>query len=170
MTSSTSGTTTTFTITRSSSATAETVYYRTVSLTAYAEFHFQAKSGTLTFAAGETSKSVSIQELTPTVVAFKYQVGATRSYRFEVTDWGGTSLAYCDRTLTTGTSVATTAFDVKDIIVNSGTITVTDAGYEQAFHADRPRGGGISVISSHFPRNRNKFRGFLFPFRTFSPR
>ena len=52
-----SGTGNTFTITRSGEGTnvAETVLYRTVSLSAYAGQHFTAKSGTLDFAAGPQS-------------------------------------------------------------------------------------------------------------------
>ena len=136
VTSATSGTTTTFTVTRTGDTdAAETVLYRTVSLSAYAGFHFTAKSGSLDFAAGETSKTVNVSESTTNVVAFKHQVGTTRTYRFEVTDWAGVILAYRDRTMTTGNSVSSTAFAVKDMTINSGTITVTDAGYAQAYHS-----------------------------------
>ncbi|MBE6222879.1 MAG: hypothetical protein E7125_05390 [Bacteroidales bacterium] len=136
VTSATSGTTTTFTVTRTGDTdAAETVLYRTVSLSAYAGFHFTAKSGSLDFAAGETSKTVNVSESSSNVDAFKYQVGTTRTYRFEVTDWEGAILAYRDRSMTTGTSVASTAFGVKDLTINSGTITVTDGGYAQAYHS-----------------------------------
>ena len=125
----------TFTITRSDGTQAETVFYRTVSLTAYAGFHFTEKNGSLIFDAGQTSKTVTVSESFSNVNAFKYQVGTTRTYRFEVTDWAGAILAYRDRSMTTGTSVASTAFGVKDMTINSGTITVTDAGYAQAYHS-----------------------------------
>ena len=66
MTSSTSAGITTFTITRSENTTAETVHYRTVSLSALEGQHFNAVSGTLNFAADETSKTVSVTERTAT--------------------------------------------------------------------------------------------------------
>ena len=66
VTSSTSAGITTFTITRSENTTAETVHYRTVSLSALEGQHFNAVSGTLNFAADETSKTVSVTERTVT--------------------------------------------------------------------------------------------------------
>ena len=136
VTSATSGTTTTFTVTRTGdTSAAETVLYRTVSLSAYAGIHFTEKNGSLIFDAGQTSKTVTVSESFSNVNAFKYQVGTTRTYRFEVTDWAGAILAYRDRSMTTGTIVASTAFGVKDMTINSGTITVTDAGYAQAYHS-----------------------------------
>ena len=77
--STTEGTKTTFTVTRSGdvSEPAE-VYYRTISLSAMAVYNFQAMSGKWLFTAGETSKSVTVSELTASYDAFKYQVGAKR--------------------------------------------------------------------------------------------
>jgi len=136
VTSSTSGTTTTFTITRTSSTTSETVRYRTVSLTAVEGQHFNAVSGDITFAAGESSKTVEVTERTPKDRAYKFQNGATRTYRFEVMNLLGFLLAYLDRSINTGISVPTSGvFDEKSLTVNSGTITVTDGGYAQAYHA-----------------------------------
>ena len=66
LTSSTSTGITTFTITRSESTAAETVHYRAVSLSALEGQHFNAVSGTLNFAADETSKTVSVTERTAT--------------------------------------------------------------------------------------------------------
>ena len=103
VTSTTSGTTSTFTITRSGDTSAsESVMYRTVSLSAIAGQHFTEKSGTLTFAANETSKTVSVTESTPGTDAYKYQTASSRTYRFEVTDLGGYVLAYKDRSITNG--------------------------------------------------------------------
>ena len=53
VTSATSSGITTFTITQSGSVASETVYYRTVSLSALEGQHFTAVSGSLTFAAGD---------------------------------------------------------------------------------------------------------------------
>ena len=52
VTSSTSGSNTTFTVTRQYSSTSETVLYRTTGLTAFAGQHFTATNGALAFAAG----------------------------------------------------------------------------------------------------------------------
>lgn len=94
----------TFTITRSgNTAVSETVNYRTVSLSAIEEQHFTAASGTLAFAADETSKTVTVTESTPGTDAYKYQTGsASRTYRFEVTDLGGYLIAYKDRSISSG--------------------------------------------------------------------
>ena len=93
----------TFTVTRSgSSLPAQSVCYRTVSLSAIAGQHFTAASGTLTFAADETSKTVTVTESTPGTDAYKYQTATSRTYRFEVTDLGGYVLASKDRTVSSG--------------------------------------------------------------------
>ena len=93
----------TFTITRSgNTAVSETVNYRTVSLSAIEGQHFTAATGTLTFAADETSKTVTVTEKTPTADAYKYQTASSRTYRFEVTDLGGYLIAYKDRSISSG--------------------------------------------------------------------
>ena len=71
-----------FTISRSDATTVETVLYRTISLSAFAGQHYTSVTGTLTFAVGQTNKTVTVSELTPSTVAYKYQTGTTRSYRF----------------------------------------------------------------------------------------
>ena len=93
----------TFTITRAgNTAVSETVNYRTVSLSAIEGQHFTAATGTLTFAADETSKTITVTEKTPSADAYKYQTASSRTYRFEVTDLGGYVLAYKDRSITSG--------------------------------------------------------------------
>lgn len=53
----------TFTISRSGgTGGAQTVYYRTVNGSAVAGTHFEYQSGTVTFAAGETSKTITVNE------------------------------------------------------------------------------------------------------------
>ena len=99
------GTKDTFVVTRSESTYAQTVFYRTVNLSAYAGQHYTAVNGTLTFGIGETVKKVAVTRTTPGTDAYKYQNdNTTRSYRFEVTDQGGFYLASKDFTFTTGTS------------------------------------------------------------------
>ena len=124
----------TFTITRSSSSGSETVLYRTVSLSAYAGQHFTEVSGSLTFSSGQTSKTVTVTEKTPSTQYYQYQDGTTRTYRFEVTDQGGFQLAYKDRTYTTGIQVQSSYFDKKALTVLTDETTVTHAGYNQASH------------------------------------
>jgi len=128
----------TFTITREDTGGnyyGRTVLYRTVSLSAFAGQHFTAASGSLTFAKDEHSKTVTVTELTPSDNAFKYQNGASRSYRFEVTDCEGVPLASADRVITTGTNISGNIFSEQSLTVNSGPITVTHDGYAQAYHA-----------------------------------
>ena len=93
-----------FTVTRSESGTAETVIYHTVSLTALAGKHFTAASGKLTFAADETSKTVTVTETAKDAVDKKYRFQAvmSRSYRLEVTNINGYLLAYQDRIIEFG--------------------------------------------------------------------
>ena len=95
---------TTFTITRTSNTSAsETVRYRTVSLSAIAGQHFDAKSGEYTFDATHNSYEVEVTEHAPTGSdAYKYQNGSSRYYRFEVLDTDGFYLAHKDRDITTG--------------------------------------------------------------------
>ena len=103
----------TFIITRSGEGTnaAETVRYRTVGLSAYAGQNFNARSGTLTFAPGETAKTNTVPESNPANSPYWFQnSGTTRSYKLEVTDPGGFFLAGRTRTISTGagTQLSTT--------------------------------------------------------------
>ena len=103
VTSSTSAGITTFTITRSESTAAETVYYRTVSLSAIEGQHFTAVSGSLTFTAGQTSKTVNVTEAAPSDAVYKVYSSASRQYRFELLDLDGTIITQCERTVSGGT-------------------------------------------------------------------
>ncbi len=120
-----------FIITRTGdTSAAETVRYRTVSLSALAGQHFTDKSGLLTFAPGETSTNISVSTRSPSNDAYKFQNGASRSYRFEVTDEGGFMLDSKDRTITTGTSVPSSgAFNATNVTVASAEFLNTDSGY-----------------------------------------
>ena len=144
VTSSTSGTTTTFTVTRSGdTSVAETVRYRTVSLSALEGQHFTAVSGTLNFAADETSKTVTVAERTATEM-FMYAAGSGSSgyrlYRFEVLDANGFLLASSlrkfevTRVLTGATSGKYDLGNERNgtfYIDNTGTLTITDDGYNK---------------------------------------
>ncbi len=119
VTSSTSAGITTFTITRSESTSAETVYYRTVSLSALEGQHFTAVSSSLTFAAGQTSKTVTVTEGNPNAEVYKYQTGSRRSYRFEVLDIDGTVITHCDKTVSTTTPFTYSGTNVNNSIPNN---------------------------------------------------
>lgn len=119
LTSSTSAGTTTFTITRSESTAAETVYYRTVSLSAIEGQHFTAVSGSLTFTAGQTSKTVTVTEGNPDVEVYRYQTGSRRSYRFEVLDIDGTVITHRDQTVNTTTPFTYSGTNVNNAIPNN---------------------------------------------------
>ena len=92
----------TFTIKRDVTITEQTVYYRTVGLTAVAGQHFTERSDAVTFAVGDSAKVINVTERTPNADAYKYQTGTSRTYRFEVLDEGGFELAHRDRTITSG--------------------------------------------------------------------
>ena len=124
------GSSNTFTITRSEKGYAQTVHFRTISLSAYAGQHFTAVDMDYTFLDNEDEKTVTVTEMNPSTNAYKYQTGASRKYGFEVTDRAGFRLAYAERSKTWGTSVPSSGiFGVKSIDVGSGETTVTDDGY-----------------------------------------
>ena len=130
---------TTFTIKRSEYTYPQTVLYRTVGLSAYAGKHYAAVSGELNFAANDSIKEIEVTEnYNLTDNAYKFQNGSTRTYLFEVTDKGGFLLATKQRDMTTGTSVnnsSTTVFGEKELTIKSEQFTVTDDGYDQAYHS-----------------------------------
>lgn len=123
------GSSNTFTIKRSEKGYAQTVHFRTISLSAYAGQHFTAVDMDYTFPADEDEKTVTVSEKTPSG-AYVYQTVDSRKYGFEVTDRAGFRLAYAERKRTWGTSVPSSGiFGVKSINVGSGETTVTDDGY-----------------------------------------
>lgn len=132
------GSSNTFTITRSEKGYAQTVHFRTVSLSAYAGQNFTAVDTDYTFLANEDEKTVTVTELTPSG-SYKYQTGTTnRKYRFEVTDRAGFILASADRTMTNGTSInSSDAFAEKSVTVQSAEFKVTDKGYSDATNPAR---------------------------------
>ena len=95
-----------FTITRNGSGN-ETVYYRTVSLSAFPGENYNEAVGTLTFTGTETQKTVTITEIDPSTyldpdhdtynLLYIIQTTLGRSYRFEVFNSNGEILAYTDR-------------------------------------------------------------------------
>ena len=128
VTKSTTGNTTTFTVHRSgTNLPAQTVRYRTVSVSAIAGQQFTDKSGILSFDANEESQSVDVTESIDNVdEQYHYQyLSASRYYRFEVTDYDGYYLAHLDRDISYGSSynILTTKMhsSVTDLVYFNGT-------------------------------------------------
>lgn len=127
-----------FTVKRSEYTYPQTVLYRTVGLSAYAGQHYTAVSGELNFMANDSIKEIYVQELDPSDDAYKFQNGSYRTYCFEVTDKGGFLLESKLRSISTGTSVdssSTTVFGEKELAIKSEQFTITDDGYDQAYHS-----------------------------------
>ena len=129
----TSGSTTTFTISRTNKTVAETVKYRLVNLSAYAGQHYNvtkvngqsssALSGNLTFAVGDDKKTILVTEYTSANTdAYNYHNGIDRSYKLEVTDVSGFFLADKTRSFTTGTQFSTTKVSksITDLVYFNG--------------------------------------------------
>ena len=151
--SSTSGNVTTFTISRSNTAGAETVKYRLVNLSAFAGMHYYvsqvngenkttaeeqtaALSGDLSFAAGEDSRTIQVRESKGSGAYAYYMDDTERSYKLEVTDIGGFHLADNTRSFTNGTSInSSNVYAEKSISVYIDPIPVTDKGFTQAYFA-----------------------------------
>ena len=141
ITSSTSGNTltgytTTFSITRSGEGidAAETVNFRTVGLSAYAGQHYTATNGVIAFAAVETNKTVAVKERRTVQLDsyYRFQVGSTRSYRFELLDVGGFGVTNATRSFSIGTSVPSSGmFDTKSVTIQSSEYTADDSGYDK---------------------------------------
>ena len=146
--SSTSGSVTTFTISRTNTAVAETVKYRFVNLSAYAGQHYNvtkvnganssALTGEFTFAAGETGSRTIIQvtESAGSGAYSYYKDNTQRSYKLELTDAGGFYLTKNQRSFTTGTSVnSSNVYAEQSVTVASGPVTITHDGFDQGYHA-----------------------------------
>ena len=147
ITSSTSGSVTTFTISRTNTTVAETVKYRFVNLSAYAGQHYNvtgvngesssALTGKFTFAAGDaTSRTIQVTESAGSGAYSYYKDNTSRSYKLELTDAGGFYLTKNQRSFTTGTSVnSSNVYAEQSVTVESGPVTITHDGFNQGYHA-----------------------------------
>ena len=110
-----------FTVTRSGDISkAQTIRYRTVSLSALDGKNFTGVSGELTFAAGSQNadKSVTVTETAAASVPalYRYQNAENRSYRFEVLDMGGFELASVERNISYNNgTISSSAYEEKTI-------------------------------------------------------
>ena len=101
---STSENVSTFTITRTDASIEQRVFYRTVSSSALAGKHYTPVYGVLTFNAGQTTKTVQVNETAVDNIdlVYRYQNITTRRYYLEVLDATGTKLAERTRIITYG--------------------------------------------------------------------
>lgn len=101
-----SGNVTTFVISRTDVSFAQTVQYRTVSMSALDGKHFTGTTGEVTFAVDKDTAHVTVNEtaIANVDITYRYQNATSRSYRFEVTDVNGYSLAHVDRSISYGTN------------------------------------------------------------------
>ena len=178
-----SGTKTTFAIRRSGDLSIqETVYYRTVNLSAVDGKNYTSATGSKTFGPGDYEKTVEITETPSNNVeeAYHFQTTTDRTYRFEVLDEGGFELAHADRTISydgdyrhTATYVNKSITDLAYFdndgnlcsginsskymeVCHSGSqntwIQVTDAGYSQ---------GVYSMSTNNLFHNSSALRTYL---------
>ena len=125
---------TTFTVTRAGDMPQQTVYYRTVSLSAMEGQHFTANTGMLIFPEGQVSAPVTVPELTPTGMYRFQQAGTTRDYRFEVVDANGLVLAHLDRAITCDSEYQidpAVVLTEQGVTLTNDTFKVTDSGYDK---------------------------------------
>ena len=145
--SSTSNGVTTFTITRTNTAVAETVKYRFVNLSAFAGQHYNvtkvngansnALTGEFTFAADDaTSRTIQVTESAGSGAYSYYKDNTSRSYKLELTDAGGFYLTKSQRSFTSGTNVnSSNVYAEQSVTVASGPVTITHDGFDQGYHA-----------------------------------
>ena len=131
-------TTNTFVIVRDTaySNSFDVVNYRTVNLSAFAGEQYTAASGQLTFAPGEYSKNVPVEEKWTVNASFLYRVGDRCSYLFEVLDEGGFSQSSIVREMKTVVNVPISGlFDERCVDMFGDCyypyIVVTDDGFDQ---------------------------------------
>lgn len=93
-----------FVITRVNSGGTEIVKYRTVSISALDGKHFTGVNGSVTFAAGETTKEVAVAEkgMADVPLQYRYQGINKLYYDFQVLDQSGGLLAKCRKQISTG--------------------------------------------------------------------
>ena len=107
-----------FIITRNGSGN-ETIYYRTVNLSALAGENYTERTGKLIFSENEVEKTIPINEVDVDSyvdynnniynLLYAVQTSLVRSYRFELLNGDGDVLAYKDRDITFGKNYLRTA-------------------------------------------------------------
>ena len=165
---STSGSVTTFTISRTNTAVAETVKYRFVNLSVYAGQHYNVTqvngessgelSGNLTFAAGDDKKIIKVTESTATTYAYKYQVtNSKRSYKLELTDVGGFYLTENTRSFYTGTTFTDAYLNksITDLVYFNNGSVMSGSGNKYLDVAHSDTNGKEKVIYDEYDYNNS---------------
>jgi uncharacterized repeat protein (TIGR02543 family) len=93
-----------FVISRNNSTGTETVYYRTVSISALDGVSYTGVNSSVTFGPGDTSKEVSVSEKSFANFPLRYRYQGTNIlyYDFQVTDAAGSVLASMRKTISSG--------------------------------------------------------------------
>ena len=176
-----------FIITRDGSGN-ETVYYRTVNLTAFAGKNYTERTGEIIFGSTQTQATIDVAE-TPSEIdsyfndsplvnnlAYAFQVGChTRTYRFEVLDSYGNVLAYHDRDIE-----FPERYQFNDAYLNkkvTDLVYFTDDGEMTSYFANKyvdrtPTnygGGWIKVTDAGYSQNCWRFKVDLFGAGTWVP-
>ncbi|MBR5638706.1 MAG: BspA family leucine-rich repeat surface protein [Muribaculaceae bacterium] len=176
-----------FIITRNGSGN-ETVYYRTVNLSAFAGKNYTERTGEIRFGSTQTQATIDVAE-TPSEIdsyfndsplvnnlAYAFQVGChTRTYRFEVLDSYGNVLAYHDRDIE-----FPERYQFNDAYLNKSVtdlIYFTDDGEMKSYFANKyvdrtPTnygGGWIKVTDAGYSQNCWRFKVDLFGAGTWVP-
>ena len=131
-----------FTISRSSGVGEETVYYRTISLSAMEGMHYTGVNGSYTFPDGITSKVIMVEEYDRGTGLYRFQTGTSRMYRFELEREDGAMIAFKNREISVGMEIPTDYFEEKAISVQTNPIAADDRGYAT--------NGGMFLTASHF--------------------
>ena len=165
---STSGSVTTFTISRTNMAVAETVKYRFVNLSVYAGQHYNVTqvngessgelSGNLTFAAGDDKKIIKVTESTATTYAYKYQAtNSKRSYKLELTDVGGFYLTEKTRSFYTGTTFTDAYLNksITDLVYFNNGSVMSGSGNKYLDVAHSDTNGKEKVIYDEYDYNNS---------------
>ncbi len=140
---------TTFTIKRTTTTYPTTVYYRTVNGSAVGGIHFQEAYGTINFAAGEATKTVTISTLTVLSSSiYSYGTSGSRFFRLEV--WNScTPSIFTSCTLNSNTIVSKA--DIFDNEVRKG------LGYNESVSSSANYSVSLSTLKSAFSTTRQAY-------------
>ena len=142
---------TTFTIKRTTATYPTTVYYRTCNGSAVGGIHFQEASGSITFEAGATEKTVEIKLLPPsTSSADAYGTSAYRYFRLEV--WNScTTPKFCSCTVNCNTVVSKSSIYDDEVGKCQGYNTVFSSSSYLNYHVP------VSTLTNLFSSTRKAY-------------
>ena len=144
-----------FTITRlGDTSAAETVYYRTVPLSAFPGQHYTEKGGTLVFAPGQTGTNITVSAASMSNDAYRFQTGTSRSYRFELTDRAGALLASKDGSVSSGLTQVSQNYvssNITDLVKFNGSSLTSGMGSSKYYDVSySPSSNGNHVMTDGY--------------------